>query len=235
MPRKLRVEYPGAIYHVMSRGDGKGDIFLGNGYLRTVCDYVHLNPVRAKLLGPEQRLLEYPWSSLGMYLAARGHRPQWLRVDRLLGEHGIVEDTAAGRRLFEQQMEARRAEGDNEAEWKPIRRGWCLGAPEFKARLLEQIEGKLGEHHSGELRRESAQAKGERIIGEELKGLKWSERDLRQRPKSDAAKLNLAARLRRETTLTIRQIAERLHLGSWKSLNNKLYLRSRGKGKRNKV
>ena len=110
-----------------------------------------------------------------------------------------------------------------------------MGAPEFKARLLEQIEGKLGEHHSGELRRESAQAKGERIIGEELKGLKWSERDLRQRPKSDAAILNLAARLRRETTLTIRQIAERLHLGSWKSLNNKLYLRSRGKGKRNKV
>ena len=45
-----------------------------------------------------------------------------------------------------------------------------------------------------ELRRESAQAKGERIIGEELKGLKWIERDLRQRPKSDAAKLNLAAR-----------------------------------------
>src|SRR5580765_3893128 len=24
----------------------------GNGYLRTVCDYVHLNPVRAKLLKP---------------------------------------------------------------------------------------------------------------------------------------------------------------------------------------
>ena len=317
MPRKLRIEYLGAIYHVMSRADGKGDIFLGdvdrqdflktlaeaclktgyqvhayclmrnhfhlvvetpnanlvagmgwflstytlrfnhrhklfghvfsgrykalvvdgsgNGYLRTVCDYVHLNPVRARLLVTEQRLLEYPWSSFGLYLAARAHRPQWLRVDRLLGEHGIEEDTAAGRRLFEQQMEARRAEGDHEAEWKPIRRGWCLGPAEFKSSLLEQIEGKLGEHHSGEMRREGAQAKGERIIGEELKRLRWSERDLRQRPKSDAAKLNLAARLRRETTLTIRQTAQRLHLGSWKSLNNKLYLRSRSKGKHNKV
>jgi REP element-mobilizing transposase RayT len=316
MPRKLRIEYPGAIYHVMSRGDGKGDIFLddvdrqdflktlaeacgktgfqvhahclmrnhfhlvvetpngnlvagmrwllsaytirlnhrhkrfghvfsgrykalvvdgsGNGYLRTVCDYVHLNPVRAKLLGPEQRLLEYPWSSFGMYLAARAHRPQWLRVDRLLGEHGIVDDTAAGRRLFEQQMEARRAEADEEAEWKPIGRGWCFGPAEFKARLLEQIEGKLGEHHSGELRQESAQAKGERIIREELKQLKWSERNLEQRPKSDTAKLDLAIRLRRETTLTIRQIAQRLHMGSWKSLNNKLYLLGR-KWKHNKV
>ncbi len=43
--------------------------------------------------------------------------------------------------------------------------------------------------------------------------------------KGEPAKLALAARLRRETTLTVRQIAERLHMGSWKSLNNKLYLR----------
>jgi putative transposase len=28
MPRKIRVQYPGAIYHVMSRGDRREDIFL---------------------------------------------------------------------------------------------------------------------------------------------------------------------------------------------------------------
>ena len=28
MPRKLRLEYPGAMYHVMSRGDQREDIFL---------------------------------------------------------------------------------------------------------------------------------------------------------------------------------------------------------------
>jgi hypothetical protein len=28
MPRKLRVEYAGAMYHVMSRGDQRDDIFL---------------------------------------------------------------------------------------------------------------------------------------------------------------------------------------------------------------
>ena len=27
MPRKLRIEYPGAIYHVMSRAHGTGNIF----------------------------------------------------------------------------------------------------------------------------------------------------------------------------------------------------------------
>ena len=30
MPRKLRVEYGGAIYHVMSRGDRREDIFRGD-------------------------------------------------------------------------------------------------------------------------------------------------------------------------------------------------------------
>jgi hypothetical protein len=28
MPRKVRLEYPGAIYHVMSRDDQRQDIFL---------------------------------------------------------------------------------------------------------------------------------------------------------------------------------------------------------------
>ena len=30
MPRQLRVEYAGAIYHVMSRANGKGNIFEGD-------------------------------------------------------------------------------------------------------------------------------------------------------------------------------------------------------------
>ena len=47
--------------------------------------------------------------------------------------------------------------------------------------------------------------------------------DLSQRPKSDPAKLSIAARLRRETTLTLPRIAARLEMGSWKSLNTKLH------------
>ena len=125
-----------------------------HGYLKTVCDYVHLNPVRAKLLRSEQRLLEYPWSSFGLYLAAPAHRPAWLRVDRLLGEHGIPRDDVAGRERFEERMEKRRAAETDGTEWKAIRRGWCLGPAEFKTTLLEQLEGRLGQHHSGELKRE---------------------------------------------------------------------------------
>ena len=145
MARKLRVEYPGAIYHVLNRGDRREPIFhddadrkrfvetlaeccaktgwqvhayvlmpnhfhlvvetpqpnlvagmkwflgtytarfnrrhklfghlfsgrykslivdgSGSGYLKTVCDYVHLNPARSGLLAPAQPLSAYPWSS----------------------------------------------------------------------------------------------------------------------------------------------------------------------------
>lgn len=305
MPRKLRVEYPGAMYHVMSRGDRCEDIFLddvdrqdflktlaeacqkagwqvhayclmrnhyhlvletpnanlvagmawlqstytirlnhrhrlfghvfsgrykaqlvegsGNGYLRTACDYVHLNPVRAGILKAEERLLAYPWSSLPTYLAAPEHRPQWVRVDRLLGEHGLQQDTAASREEFERQMERRRLEETDPEALKVFRRGWCLGRQEFKQQMLQRVEGRLGEHHSGELRCETAEAKAERIIAEELGRLGWSRSDLPARRKSDPGKLAMAARLRQETTLSIKGIAARLSLGTSKSANARLH------------
>jgi len=200
----------------------------GDGYLRTACDYVHLNPVRAKLLRPEERLLSYPWSSFGWYLAAPEHRPAWIRVDRLLGEHGIQEDTAAARRQFEQRMEKRRLEESDPEMLKQMQRGWCLGGGAFKKEMLVRMEGNLGEHHSGELHRASAQAKAERLVAEELQRLGWAEADLAARRKNDPAKLELAARLRRETTLPLKAIAARVHLGTSKTANAKLHTYMRG-------
>jgi len=61
----------------------------GSGYLKTVCDYVHLNPVRAKLLKARDKLSDYRWSSYGEYLKPSRDRPPWLRVERLPGDWGI--------------------------------------------------------------------------------------------------------------------------------------------------
>ena len=55
----------------------------------TVCDCVHLNPARAKVLKAAEPLSAFGWSSYPQYLAAPTERPRWLRVDRLLGEWGI--------------------------------------------------------------------------------------------------------------------------------------------------
>jgi hypothetical protein len=56
-------------------------------------------------VGQEERLLAYPWSSLVWYVAAKPHRPSWMRVDRLLGEHGIQQNNAARGQQFEQYVE----------------------------------------------------------------------------------------------------------------------------------
>jgi putative transposase len=295
MARKLRVEYPGAIYHVLNRGDRREPIFKddrdrqafvealaavcaktgwqvhayvlmpnhfhlvvetpqpnlvagmkwllgtytgrfnrrhkvfghlfsgryksllvdgsGTGYLKTVCDYVHLNPARAKLLKRDQPLSAFAWSSWPAYLLAASRRPAWLRVDRLLGEHGIPKDSPAGRKELEGRLEAQRA-AEETGEYQPIRRGWCLGGEAFREELLAKMSERRSAEHYGTERAESDAAKAERIVREELKRRKWTEADLKRRAKGDAGKVRIARRLRAETVMTVAWIAERLHLGS---------------------
>ena len=193
----------------------------GSGYLKTVCDYVHLNPVRAGMLEPRQRLSAYRWSSYPAYLLPARKRPGWLRVDRLLGEHGLPGDSKPARREFAVRMEGRRS-AELDKEWKAVRRGWCLGGKEFREGLLEDMRQGMGPNHGGEERRESEEAWAERLIAEELKRRGWSAAHLALRPKGDARKLEIARRLRRETTMTLRWIAERMNMGTAGSLANLL-------------
>jgi putative transposase len=303
VPRKLRLEYPGAIYHVMNRGDRREDIFKddrdrqrflstlgqtcrktewqvhayclmrnhfhlvfetpqpnlvfgmkwllgtytkrfnkrhdlcghlfagrykalivdgsGNSYLRTVCDYVHLNPVRARLLEPEAMLESYPWSSYKEYLKAAMHRPGWLRVDRLLGEKGIQNDNEAGRKLFALQMEGRRGE-ELATDYTELRRDWILGSTEFRTKLLAAAEERVGPSHYGAQRFETDAQKAERILKEEMARLGWTDADLRARPKGHRFKIMLARQLRQETTMSLKWIAKRLCMGSWTYVSNLL-------------
>ncbi len=305
MPRALRIEYPGAIYHLMNRGDRREPIFQddldrrrflatlaeacqkadwqvhayclmlnhfhlaletpnanlvagmrwflstysarfnrrhklfghlfsgrykalivdgsGNGYLHTVCDYVHLNPVRAHRLRPDQKLSEFTWSSWPEYLKAPGERPSWLRVDRLLGESRMARDSAAGRAELENDLERRREHEEGDA-FKAIRRGWCLGAETFRQELLARAEGQAGENHHATIRQETAGEKARRLLQAELDGLHWTEADLIARAKGDGRKVRIARRLRLETSVTMKWIAEALHMGTWTHLANRLRL-----------
>jgi len=185
----------------------------GNGYLKTVCDYVHLNPARARLVKPGQPLSRYQWSSYPRYLAAPSRRPGWLRVDRLLGEWGIPQDSVAGRRVFAQHLEWRRRE-DTTEQFKPLERGWCFGGEEFRQELLEQVSTGPGPSHYGEAVQEAVEAQAERLVVAGLKRLGWSEGELRARRKGDARKVRLARELRSRTTMPLAWVAQRLRMGS---------------------
>ena len=312
MPRKLRVQYHGAIYHLMNRGDRREKIFKdehdhqrflktlaeacektgwqvhafclmpnhfhlvvetpqpnlvsgmkwllgtytirfnlrhrefghvfsgrykslivdgsGNGYLKSVCDYVHLNPVRAKLLRPDQPLEAYPWSSYGQYLQAPGKRVGWLRTDRLLGECGVPKDSPTGRKRFARCVEHRRRQEEPQSDWKAVERGWFLGDKQFKEELLAQMWERRGDHYGPELR-EADLLYAERVLKEELARRGLTEADLSCRRKGDPDKVEVASRIRARTTVTLKWIAQRLNMGIWTHVSNCLVQKRKRAGK----
>jgi len=82
---------------------------------------------------------------------------------------------------------------------------------------------RMGAEHYGEERARTAEVKAERILAEELRRRRWKEADLKAKPRGDSTKVALAARLRAETTMTVGWIAERLEMGTRRSLNHLLY------------
>jgi putative transposase len=140
----------------------------------------------------------------------------------LLGESGIPKDSAAGRKAFERRMELRRREDQSE-QWKQVRRGWCLGEESFRKELLSQMAEQAGPSHYGEELRESAEEKARGIIAEEMKRLGWKEADLPRHRKGDGRKVRIARRLRQETTMTLKWIADHLKMGTWTHVTNRLY------------
>jgi hypothetical protein len=119
-------------------------------------------------------------------------------------------------------MEARRHEADPR-EWQRLQRGWCVGDEQFRRELLEQMSQPVGQHHYGPERQESAEEKAERIVRQALRTAGLKERALGQLPKAAPAKLAVARKLRAETTVPLKWIAQRLRMGSWTYLNNRLY------------
>lgn len=239
MPRSPRIEYEGALYHVMCRGDRREAIFaddddrrmllatlaaacertgwrvhayvlLPNHYhllletpraglvdgmrwfqttytarfnarhhvcghlfqgrykaipldpadpsrFRILCDYIHLNPVRAHLLpGSGSHPEDYPWSSLPAILG-RAVRPSWQETKRLLAAAGMT------RPVYAAFLRRRASEigGANSAqkkvldeEWREIRRGWALGGDDFRRELVDRLGTRIAprkrESYSGE-------------------------------------------------------------------------------------
>lgn len=104
-----------------------------------------------------------------------------------------------------------------------------MGIAGFRLALLERMEGQFKEHHGGAERRESAEKRAERMIAEGLAKAGWNPGDLHKHRKGDPVKVALAMRLRQETTLTLKRIAQRLHMGRWEYARRLIYETGNGK------
>ena len=110
-------------------------------------------------------------------------------------------------------MEQRR-KLDNREAFQGVRRGWCLGSDEFREELLERMHVGLKRNHGGIEKRESAKARAEGLLREELKRRGWKREVLKSRRKGDREKAKNARRLREETTMTWEWIAEHVAMGA---------------------
>ena len=106
---------------------------------------------------------------------------------------------------------------------KLIRRGWKLGSEDFLDWILDKIEIRPAEAHPRRERDETEQGKAMRMLREEMKRLGWTKAELKRRKKGDPAKVALARRLREETAVSLKWIAENLHMGTWTHVSNRLH------------
>jgi hypothetical protein len=189
------------------------------GYFATLSDYIHLNPVRAGMIGPGARLFDYAWSSYPLYVR-RGARPGWLKVATVFGELGLRDD-GAGRLRYAQGMRDRALAaalpGATEA-LAELRREWCLGRASFRERMLRLGDGAMEKlrrrkETDAPVQRSHDEVEAETLVMAGLGRLGLTEAELPQLKKSDSRKMALAALVRRETAVSHRWLAQRLCLG----------------------
>ena len=143
------------------------------------------------------------------------------QIDHIIAAKHRGPTSGENRRKFALQMEQRRGQ-EAEADYRQIRRGWCLGDEDFRNELITSAVERVGPSHHSARRQETQQEKAERIVRDELKRRGWQEQDLPDQPKGAKAKVAMARRLRKETTMTLKWIAARLEMGSWTYVSNLL-------------
>jgi REP element-mobilizing transposase RayT len=313
MARKLRLEYAGACYHVINRGNYRRNLFAGEGAaesfqqclfeavakfgwrlhafvimrnhfhlavetpepnlsegmrwlqatwaarfnrfrgevgrpfqgrykalhvepghaLAQVAHYIHLNPVRAKLVTAE-RLGDYRWSSLPWFSAKK--RPAGLEGQTVLAQSGELADSPAGWRRYLDYLGVL-AEEDaqrRDAKFGRLSRGWAVGSAEFKAELKRSLE----QTGATQARFELLGADG--VAHREVQAEIWEEKlqaaaralgislDTLDAQRSATDKVTLAAVLKAATSVTNRWLAERLQMGEPASVSQyvrRLHLR----------
>ena len=211
----------------------------GDDY-RTLLDYIHLNPVRARISDARrgEGIMDYPWSSVaGGYALPPGRRAKWLAA-----AHGLAvfecADTAAGRRRFIERLDRRAVEEaarcgvpvlpeEMDARCSHLRRGWYWGTQAFAEKLMagrRRTVGSLKGHayRSAPERHSHDQAQAEEWIEKGIAAAGLGREEIQRLPGSDARKVALAKLLWARTTVSQGWIAERLGMGSAANMSQQI-------------
>ena len=187
--------------------------------LAQVAHYIHLNPLRAKVVCAEQ-LGEFRRSSLWWF--PQKDRPGFLEPATLLREAGGLADTPAGWGCYRDYLVMLAEEDPTERDRRfgKLSAGWAVGTKEFRRALIEDLRQRGADLGQAKWLGESA---GERqMLREEI----WEERlgvaaraagiaPAKLGPKkSSVEKVLLAAALKTTTDVSNGWLCERLGMGT---------------------
>ncbi len=290
MARKLRMEFPGAVYHVINRGNYRGDIFatagargaflkclwaaceksgwrlhayvlmrnhfhlaletprgnlvLGMQWLQAtfanrfnrlrkaqghlfqgrykallvepgaalgrLCDYIHLNPVRAGVV-TVAGLKDFRDSSYWQ-LWREADRPSCLDLHAALARAGKLADTPAGRRQYEKYLVWQAAHGPagRNAAYVSLSQGWALGSEGFKERLVRELDPAATSRAWETLgKREIQLRQWQSALDAGLRRLQRQPEELARGPVAQPWKVALAVHLKEQTQASNGWLAER--------------------------
>jgi len=183
--------------------------------LGAVAHYIHLNPVRAKIV-PVERLAEYRESSFAALMAPK-QRPKGLRVETFLQAAGELADTAAGRRKYASYLAwlAENEPAQKQLNFESMSKGWALGGTAFKLSLLKAHQAQLGHSHPREaLTREARELLWKEALSTALAKLGKSAVEVARDKKAAPWKVAVAAQLKSTSTVSNVWLAEQLRMGA---------------------
>lgn len=190
--------------------------------LSHVVDYVHLNPVKAKIV-PADQADRYRWSSLGGFV--RGPRMPGLSAAEWLASHGC-EDTASGWEHYKAHLVelAGNLEEQERLGWKGFSYGWAIGSEGWKKRMAaEHAEHALNPGLERSVVRELQEARWQDALTDGLRKLGRGEEDLKTSRKGADWKVRLALTLRQDYATSYAWLAKALAMGSAGGLRNRLW------------
>ena len=152
------------------QGRFKAHLIEEEGYFTEISRYIHLNPVRAKLVASPE---EWRWSS---YAGYRISKAAWEGVtyERVLGEFGGMGVEA--RRRYCRFVEAGVAEPPD-APWKNALGGLLVGSASFAMRVRRLLAHRQADQEVPQLEREPRQADQE---VPQLEREPWGQADVRR-------------------------------------------------------
>ena len=177
--------------------------------LGAVCHYIHLNPIRAKMMTMDE-LAQWEGCSMRWLMKPR-ERAIWFEPKAALTHPMELADTPEGRSLYKDYltMLATDEPAQKELCFEKLSKGWAIGTKEFKQGLIEEIpEYKIT---GVEEAVEGRQLLWEKKLNE-LKA-RFSETKRQDQAKSADWKVAVAAEMKKTTTVSNRWLSEQLDMG----------------------